>query len=561
VGTLPHPRSRVGARPWTRAAMQASAEHLPSASLDTAGSRVSLFAVRPTNPGHQISHYLWTLLLMAASTPFVLLVRDHVGPGNAELVYLVPVMIAAVHWGMGPAIAGVAAGMVTSAYLVHSPYYSLAIADREAASSLVLLTVVAVVTGKLADASRAHATVAEAARRRVETLYAFSRRLAAASNRSDIREAVQSHISEMLGTEAVLLTEPGPGVDEPDEDAVPDPRFEVLQEAARALPRAPPTGEEETTIGPIADGRRWLLRRVALGLEQPSVLAIALPPEGTIDAAGVRSRIDAVLAEAFQTLERLEISRALEKRRLEAQSELLRDALIGSVSHGLKTPLAAIVGSASVLAEAPPVANEPQLAGLTAIIAGEAERLDKDIQRLLDAARIGGAAVAPSLGWVDASDLVNTALSQSKGVLAAHRIEVDTGADLPFVRADAGLVVQALVQLLDNAAKYSPADSPITVVVDSDGDGKTVTIDVLDAGIGLDQTERAHLSERFFRGKRASETTRGTGLGLWIARSFVTACGGRLQLDEGADGHGTRARILLDAASRERMAAMESSDD
>jgi two-component system, OmpR family, sensor histidine kinase KdpD len=248
----------------------------------------------------------------------------------------------------------------------------------------------------------------------------------------------------------------------------------------------------------------------------------------------MQQRIEAALGDATATLERLDVARAMREAKIRAEAETLRAALIGSVSHGLRTPLACIMGSASILVEAPAIAREPRLASLAGIVRDEAERLNGDIQRLLEASRISSVGVRAQMTWTDVADIVNAAVASQHRSLADHQVAVRLPEELPLVRVDAVLIEQALAQVLDNAAKYSPMNSTIRVeACKRDGD---VDIVVSDQGLGLLSEERENMFERFYRGSRTGTTTLGSGLGLWIACAFVVACGGTITaFSEGID--------------------------
>jgi len=228
-----------------------------------------------------------------------------------------------------------------------------------------------------------------------------------------------------------------------------------------------------------------------------------------------------------------------------AEAEALRDALIGSVSHELRSPLASILGSASVLSEAPAVASDERLASLVKGMREEADRLNDDIQNLLDATRITSEGVRPRTEWVDPGDIANAAVARKSHFLSGRKIDLSVEPNLPFVEVDAAMIEKALAQLIDNAAKYSDRNSRIAVAVRSDD--SRITISVSDQGDGLMADEQARIFDRFYRGPRHAASTPGSGLGLWIARSLVQACGGSISVLSAGIGRGTTVEIELPA--------------
>ena len=212
----------------------------------------------------------------------------------------------------------------------------------------------------------------------------------------------------------------------------------------------------------------------------------------------MRHRIDDALADAAATLERLDVARALTEAKMRSETELLREALIGSVSHELRTPLASILGAATILWNAPALARDERLHALTGLVRDEAERLNNDIQNLLDATTISSQQVRPKLQWVEPVDIVNAAVEHRKRRLAGHPVTLDLDSNLPIVRADPTQVEQALVQILDNAAKYSGDGAPIRVAARPNG--HAVVLSVHDRGTGLSDDERRQVGGRFSGG-------------------------------------------------------------
>jgi two-component system, OmpR family, sensor histidine kinase KdpD len=229
--------------------------------------------------------------------------------------------------------------------------------------------------------------------------------------------------------------------------------------------------------------------------------------------------------------------------KMRAQAESLRDALIGSVSHELRTPLAGIIGSTSVLAQSPAIARDDNLSALVLGLRREAERLDGDIQNLLDATRISSDGIMPHWEWVDPEDVVSGALARKRGILGGRPITLTVADDLPLIYVDPSLIQSALGQLIENAAKYSPAATPIAI--SAAHDGETITIKVVDRGDGLAHGEAEKVFGRFYRGPRHSGTVAGSGLGLWIARALVEACGGQIEAFSLGEKQGTTLRIDL----------------
>jgi len=239
------------------------------------------------------------------------------------------------------------------------------------------------------------------------------------------------------------------------------------------------------------------------------------------------ARVVALIGDAELSLERLGLARTISEARTRAETEQFRDALIGSVSHELRTPLSSILGASTVLSLAPEIAGNVRLKNLAALMHQESERLNLEIQNILDASRISSNALQAKLEWAEPADFINAALQRCRNRLTSRAVEVTLPEELVLLRIDSVLMERALGQILDNAAKYSPPESPISVRGHPES-GQFV-ISVTDKGAGLDADDRSLLGQKFFRGNRHSHVTSGLGLGFWIASAFVAANNGTIE--------------------------------
>jgi len=254
-------------------------------------------------------------------------------------------------------------------------------------------------------------------------------------------------------------------------------------------------------------------------------------------------RIEAVLEEVSLTLQRLDIGKAMEDARLHLQAQLLRDAFHGTLSHELRSPLAAIRGSASVLDSTPIIREDSRIHSLVEAISEEAAQLDGFIQNLLNATRVTAGGVSPRLEWADPRDIVNAAISRRARRLVAHKVENEFAEDLPLINVDSGLIEEACGQLLENAAKYSPSGS--TISISARAEQGRVILSISDQGVGIMPDEQQQLGRRSFRSQRHKATIPGSGLGFWIASTFARANGGTIEISSRGQGQGTTASIAL----------------
>jgi two-component system, OmpR family, sensor histidine kinase KdpD len=485
------------------------------------------------------------LLLVALTTAVAVLLREYLGILRGSVLYLLPVMLAGYQLGVVPALVTAVLGVILSGYLYFAKLYSFRLASPQEALNLVLFMVVAVVVSHLANQAKRHTTIARKREQEMSDLYAFSRRLAAAPSAAEIFVAIQDHLATLVQRKVVLVGAAG----ECSTAGVPE---RLHAEVARV---EQDEGRERT----IADGlgNTWLIRRVAPKTPDFGIVAVDLGNVSSEALAGMRGRIDDALADAAATLERLDVARALDEAKMRSETELLREALIGSVSHELRTPLASILGASTILHNAPAIAADERLHALTGVVRDEAERLNNDIQNLLDATTISRQQVRPKPQWIEPVDIVNAAVEHRRRRLAGHPVTLELDSNLPIVRADPAQVEQALKQILDNAAKYSADGAPIRVAARANG--QTVVLSVHDRGAGISHDEMRQVGGRFFRGARLAATTSGSGLGLWIANAFMSANGGKVEVESEGIDRGTTVSIHLPLPAE--VASLEASID
>jgi K+-sensing histidine kinase KdpD len=471
-----------------------------------------------------------------------LLALDRVLPTHLfTIVYLIPVVIAATRWGTWPAIAAALAGTAAVDFFFLPPLYTFNIDDPQDAIHLLLFLFVAIVSSNLASRLRNEKEALRQRETELQYLYEFSRKLAACFTIPDLIAAIQNYLTQTLGQQAVFFV------------AKADEQFETPNIGA-----APREVEERVasmianidlpayTIFDESTNSIWLLRAVHSEATVYGVIAVNI---GAGSAAAIRTRtgrVEAILEEASLTLQRLDIGKAMDEAKLQLQAQLLKDALHGMLSHELRSPLAAIQGSASVLGTAPTIREDDRLRSLIEAITDEVQKLDGFIQNLVNAARVTANNVEPRREWADPKDIVNAAVKLRLRRLAEHRVRISFDHDVPLINVDSALIEESLGQLLDNAAKYSPSGSVISVVARAESG--QVILSVSDQGVGITRDEQNHLGRRSFRGERHLGTIPGTGLGFWIASTFVRANGGAIGISSRGEGLGTTASITLPAS-------------
>jgi K+-sensing histidine kinase KdpD len=314
-----------------------------------------------------------------------------------------------------------------------------------------------------------------------------------------------------------------------------------------------------STIVDPSIGKAWLIRAIAPEILGYGAIAVELGDGAGERTGAITQRVDAVLEEATTTLKHLKVKESIEQATIDYRTELLRDALIGGVSHELRTPLASILGTCSVLNQMPAILNDRKSHDLIEAIHDQAGQLDSEIRDLLDATRISAKGIQPQLTWIDPTDIVNGAVKQKARRLASHWVTLNLQREVPLVHVDTVLVEQALGQILENAAKYSPVGTAIKVT--SRCEDAHVVLSVTDQGSGLTAEEKEQLGKRSFRGQRQSTLGPGSGLGLWIASTFIAANGGTLHADSEGPNLGTTIYLRLPIATQETLASADAVDD
>jgi two-component system sensor histidine kinase KdpD len=250
-----------------------------------------------------------------------------------------------------------------------------------------------------------------------------------------------------------------------------------------------------------------------------------------------------LIDQAALAIERVRLVEDLERAKRTAETDRLRSALLTSISHDLRTPLAAVLGALGTLRSMSQTLNEAEKADLLATSIDESERLNRFIANLLDMTKLESGAVVPNAALYDLGEIVGSALERTSKILAQHRVEVDLAKNLPMVRVDPVLFEQVLFNLLDNAAKYAPAGT--TVRVESWRDLESVGLRVLDEGEGIPPDELEQIFDKFYRARKVDRVRAGTGLGLAISRGFVEAMEGTIWASNRTDRSGAVFTIKL----------------
>jgi two-component system sensor histidine kinase KdpD len=484
-----------------------------------------------------VSGYLASLALVAAAALVSLLTRSFIEPVNMVMIYLLIVVVAALRLGRRQAILTAFLGVIAFDFFCVPPHLTLAVADTQYIITFVALLAVGVIISSLVSKARERAEAVRDREEQTNSLYHLSRDLASTADIETMLEAVLKNLGESLNAKAaVILPEgdhmrvaaAGRGMHPGDKEmAVADWVFRNGKEAGRG------TG----TLG----SAHFLHLPLQASGNQLGVLGIKLGSESDYRSRQIRRLLDSFASQTAMALERIQLSRQAEQSQILQARENLERALLNSISHDLRTPLATITGALDTLRERVHTLADKARLELLDIAREEAERLNRFVGNLLDMTKLESGAVKVRKEMCDVEDLAGCALAAMERRLGDRRVDLRFPPMLPPVRLDMSLMTQVLVNLLDNALKYTPAESPIEI--SARAEGESLIIEVADHGPGIPERDLKRVFDKFYR-LPVPEGASGTGLGLSICKGIVEAHGGVIRA-ENRDGGGLRIVVML----------------
>ena len=507
-------------------------EVAPSGEPPAAESRTAWLLSAPRTPGP----YLEGILTTAVATGIGVFIDRHILLPNISLVFVVPVLVAAARHGLVPSLWVALLGVLSFNFFFLPPLYEFTIRDPANVVALFFFMLVAITASGLAARTRSQTQAARREARTTAELYAFSRKIAGVIDLYDLLWIVVTHLARLLNAEVVMLMPAGEdkeGMLESRAAFPPDADFNDADLAAArwSWDADQPTGRGTDTL----PGARWLFVPIRTSRSSIGVIGVQPLKDGTELSAADRRLLEAVGNQAAVAIERVTLAEDIDQARLGAERERLRSAMLTSVSHDLRTPLASIIGSLSSLRVYRDRYDEATREELLDTALSEAERLDRFVGNLLDMTRLDAGALAPNRESVEVGDLVSTAVRRAGPLLADRQVATRVAPDLPALSLDFVLAEQVLFNLLDNAAKYSASGTRIEVEARRAGD--RVEIVVRDEGPGIAPEALERIFDKFYRAKDGDRRLAGTGLGLAIARGFVEVQGGMLSARNRTD-HG-----------------------
>lgn len=473
-----------------------------------------------------------SVAVIAAVTMVELPMRASLSPANLVMPYLMAAVVIALRWGKSAAIASSVAGAVLFDYTFIPPYFTFAVTDLQYVMTLLGMLAVSLVTSALAGQVKAQADAAAERERHTAVLYSLSRSLATVRSSDQVFQVVERHIRQTFHRHvAMLLPE-----DERLAVRLRSPGFEFGANdhatASRVFQSGRPSDLEESP------GSRYFPLMTSRG----TVGVIGLQASETarpVSLADLRL-LEAMTTQAASAIERELLAEKARQAQLLEETDRLQQALLNSISHNLRTPLASITGSLSSLAEDRGRLDERGRQDLVQTAREEAERLNRFVGNLLDMTRLEARAMRIHIEPCDVQDVIGAAVAQLGEPGRQRSIAIDAPPSLPLVPMDFVLITQTLVNVLDNAVKYSPPEAPITVRAEAHA--SNLDIIVTDRGMGIPSVDLDRVFDKFYRGPQTGVT--GSGLGLSISKGFVEAHGGWIRAETQPAG-GTLVRLTL----------------
>lgn len=465
--------------------------------------------------------------------------RNQIEQSNIALLYQLPVVLGAYWWGRWPAYFTGVCSVLAFDYLFVPPFYTFSVDDMRYLWSFFTFLIVAFVIGGRTELLRHEAVTAQLREKNTQALFEFSREIAAVIDLDTIVRQLAKRAADALDRRIMVLL--------PDEQGrlAVYADFKPLEGDCHTA-REPIEDSAEAAVAAWAYEHRRIAGRSTETLPGASNLYIPLVTrENVVGLLGVKvveklitpeqqKLMEAWAALAAIAIERVRLTEKAREATLVLESDRLRTALLNSISHELRTPLASIMGSASTLLESDSLYSADERHELLENITDGSKRMNLILSNLLDTARIESGMMKLKYDWCDIEDVIGTALQHLSEQVENRRLEINIRNGTPLLQGDCVLLGQVILNLIDNALKYSPADSSIEIQASATNEGLTVS--VADHGIGIPATDMTKVFDKFYRVQHSESSIPGTGLGLSICKSIVEAHGGKIWAENRSEG-------------------------
>lgn len=465
---------------------------------------------------------------------------------NLSMVFLFAVLACALRFGVWSALAAAVLSFFAYNFFFIAPRYTLTIAAPHEVFSLIIFLIVAVVIGGLAGFLREQADATRDRAEATQTLYDFSRKLSGAASKDDVLWLLASQSAAAVKGSSIILTPEGADLSItsgwPPEDSIGTSDWAA---ARWALKERQPAGRFTMTL-PAA---RFHYRPMLYAGKATTIVGVETAETQDDLPDDTAAALQSIIEQAAIAIERTRLVDVAGKVETAAEGERLRAALLSSISHDLRTPLASIVGSATALRDLGEKMTAQDRSELLTTIEEEAVRLSTFVSNILEMTKLEAGAIDIRRDEVNVVETVRAAAMRANKVMAGRKIELSSVRAIPSVLGDAALLEQVIFNLLDNAHKYSSPGTPTQIAV-TRGAKESISIAVSDQGSGIPATDLTKVFEKFYRVDAGDGRAPGTGLGLSICAGLVKAMGGQIEAESPVvSGKGTRITISFPAAS------------
>ena len=468
--------------------------------------------------------YVWAVAVTVASTVLAYLMFGRFELANLIMVFLLGVVFIATRFGRGPSIFASFLGVAIFDLVFVTPYFSFSVSDSQYLVTLLAMLTVAMLICNLMANVRSQAKVAGHRERRATVLYAMSRDMTASKSEDEIVRTAVYHLYSEFGSQNVIL--------------FPDANGSIIYPTGRAMP--------ESLHAADLSVAQWVMDHNEIAGQGthtlPGAQAIYFPLSNKETMLGVlvllpvnlrrvflpeqQKLLETFLGQIAQAITRVRLTEQARKTQVEMEAERLRNSLLSSISHDLRTPLATIVGSASTLMEENNALKAEAKLELSRAIYDEALRMSSLVNNILDMARLDAGAIELNKQWYPLEEVIGTVLTRLQKRLADRLVTVKLPPGIPMIYVDAVMIEQVLINLLENVLRYTPERSSVEIMAEASS--CAMEISVADQGPGIPKGSENKLFEKFYRVQREAAQS-GVGLGLAICRAIIEAHGGSIQ--------------------------------
>ncbi|OGW46965.1 MAG: two-component system sensor histidine kinase KdbD [Nitrospirae bacterium RBG_13_41_22] len=512
------------------------------------GEPMPRLVLKPIQSRSNIREWLLSIGTISVCTGIAAIMRPYATVVDAAMVYLLGIILVASRTGKGPSLLSTFLSVAAYDFFFVTPFYTFSVHNVRYFLTFIVMFVVALVISRLTLRIREQANAARQRERRTAALYNLSRELVHERGISQLSAVTIRQISELFSSKVVVLVP-----DEKGSLAVTVTGTETFAPDQNELSVAQWCFDHRQRAGLDTDtlpGASALYLPLFTSSRTVGVLGILPPPLTMFDMEQIHI-LESFANQIAMAIERALLAEETQRALLKAETEALRSTLLSSVSHDLRTPLAAITGAASTLLQTDIKLDKYNQMELIKTIYEGAEHLNEIIRNVLDMTRLESGAIIVKKEWQSIEEIIGVVLNRFSDKLKDHPLSINLSADLPLVPFDALLIEQVLVNLLDNAIKYTPRETPLDLSAELKGD--SLLVELADRGPGIPAGEEKRIFEKFVRG---SVVKGGIGLGLTICHTIVTAHGGSIRA-ENRPGGGAVFQFTLPIAGKPKPLEME----